>query len=131
MAEGRIYTRTNHPRWKWRLTRDYSRRVEWTGQDVIHPWVTIINSILRIPENYHWNGTDAPSIDTHTNILPSCVHDACYQAIHTGAMPMGPGKAFADRLFYELCREYGMHPIRAWYHYWAVRRFGLRNHRQS
>lgn len=86
-------------------------------------WYSPSHHVFSILAGYRWDGPSGPTVDTETFMRGSLVHDALYQAIREGHLPMS-ARAQADKILYRMCREDGMGRIRAWYTYRAVRVFG-------
>jgi hypothetical protein len=79
--------------------------------------------ILTIQQDYAWDGaTDA--IDTPDFMRGSLVHDALYQLIREGYLPITLRKS-ADALLIAICKEDGMPWWRLAYVRLAVRKFGV------
>ena len=78
---------------------------------------------LSIKNGYSWDGPSGPTIDSKNFMQGSLVHDALYQLIREGVLPMTQRKR-ADEIMREICLEDGMSKFRAWYLYRGVRRFG-------
>ena len=78
---------------------------------------------LRIFAGYVWDGPSGPTIDTPDFMRASLVHDALYQLIRLGFVD-DDQRICADKLMRKQCLKDGMSRIRAWWVYWAVRRFG-------
>lgn len=83
-----------------------------------------LDGLLLIRAGYAWDGASGPAIDTPTFMRGALVHDALYQLIRLGVVPLEPGRRQADDLLREICLEDGMWPARAWWVHAAVRLFG-------
>lgn len=81
------------------------------------------DGLLTISDGYAWDGASGPAIDTKNFMRGSLVHDALYQLISMGIVD-GEYKTAADDLLYEIVREDGMWPTRAWWVHKAVLWFG-------
>ena len=79
--------------------------------------------VLTLQEGYTWDGASGPAIDTRSVMRASAVHDAFYQAIKFGLLPMSYRKS-ADILLRDLAIKDGCHKARAIYFFYAVRVFG-------
>jgi len=87
-------------------------------------FLTLFTSgLLFIEIGYAWNGASGPTIDTKSSIRASLVHDALYQLIRMGLLPLSY-RAEIDRLFRRILIEDGMWRWRAYMWYRAVRRLG-------
>lgn len=71
---------------------------------------------LHIKSGYAWDGASGPTIDTKSSMRGSLVHDALYQLMRQGLLPISFRKA-ADEELYKYCVEDGMWKWRAriWY----------------
>jgi hypothetical protein len=112
--------------YKYRLIDSYEHATGITGYCGIEPfeYVRIDDcGTLSIRRGYAWDGASGPTWDTRSNMRGSLVHDALYQLMRIGVIPIAE-RGKADRLFRDICIEDGMWKIRAWYYYQAVRMFG-------
>ena len=71
---------------------------------------------LLIKAGYAWDGPSGPTLDTHSSMRGSLVHDALYQLLRLEALDKR-FRAEADKLLYTVCIEDGMWKLRAklWY----------------
>lgn len=83
--------------------------------------------VLTIKTDYAWDGPSGPTIDTDNFITPSLIHDALYQLMREGHLDPITYKEPADRLLVQMCEDRGMNPIRRWWTYRGVFRFGGRS----
>jgi hypothetical protein len=113
--------------YKYKLERPYEmatnitppRRLAVGGE-----WVVLETSgHLFIKANYAWDGPSGPTFDSHDFMRGSLVHDALYQLMREGMLDRRH-RDTADRLLEALCREDGMHPIKAAQVYFIVKNFG-------
>lgn len=87
-------------------------------------WVVIVGHDLGISSGYSWDGASTGLPWTPKKWLrPSLVHDALYQLIREGQLPMERRKD-ADEVFYQLLRENRVNVVLATVAYWAVHLFG-------
>ena len=84
----------------------------------LHP-----DGTLTIGQGYAWDGPSGPTFDTKNFMRGSLVHDALYQLIGEGLIPMSD-RAIADNELRRICLEDGMSEARAWWVYQAVKLFG-------
>lgn len=77
---------------------------------------------LSIHKGYAWDGPSGPALDTPSGMRASLVHDALYQLMRMGLLPMTWRKQ-ADLELRRIAREDGMSLIRSHYWYLAVRMF--------
>lgn len=87
------------------------------------------NGTLIIRSDYSWDGPSGLSVDTKNFMRGSLVHDALYQLMREGVIPLFARKR-ADEILREICIEDGMSKFRAWYVYHFVR-FGGASSAQS
>lgn len=78
---------------------------------------------LTIKKGYAWDGPSGPAIDTRSAMRGSLVHDAGYQILRSGLMASSVRKNW-DELYRQCCLEDGMWPLRAWWQFVALKRFG-------
>ena len=111
--------------YKYQLIEDYGLQTDIRPADNIetHFILLLPSGFLRIRKGYAWNGCSGPTWDDDSNARAGLVHDCLYQLIREGYL-VKLYKDYADRLFYEILLEDGMHPIRAKYYYMAVKLFG-------
>ena len=83
-----------------------------------------IDGTITIREGYAWDGPSGPTIDTPDFMRGSLVHDALYQLMREDHLDHAKYRAAADKLLHDICIEDGMTPVRAWWVYEAVSRFG-------
>lgn len=125
-------------RYKYELLDDFSIELGFnTGLCVKTEWIQLDGSFLRLNRGYCWDGASGPAKDTDTFMLGSLVHDALYQLMRLGMLPI-EYRLPADIELKRLCGQYvsvykdgklmrervRMNPIRQMYTYRAVRHFG-------
>lgn len=79
--------------------------------------------ILDFNVGYRWDGPSGPTLDTSNFMRGALVHDALYQFMREGDLPMSYRKQ-ADQILRRICLEDGMSRIRAAYVYYALRMGG-------
>ncbi len=79
--------------------------------------------LLWIKKGYCWDGCSGPTIDFKTNMRAGLVHDALYQLMRLGLLPI-KYRPNTDSELRLVCIEDGMIAFRAWYFWKAVRLFG-------
>ena len=90
-------------------------------QTVVHDYITLdTDGTLSIASGYAWDGPSGPTFDTKDFMRGSLVHDALYQLMGDGLLPLSEREA-ADATLRRICLEDGMSSIRAWWVYWGVR----------
>ena len=87
------------------------------------PYLVVKAPQLCIRSGYAWDGASGPTVDTTATMYPALVHDALYQLIRLGVLPVARREA-VDKLFRQLLKKDGMTFFRRWYFYQAVRWFG-------
>jgi hypothetical protein len=110
--------------YKYQLAYDYTVQTDLVG--FAHDGSYLIlhtGGELVIRKGYAWDGPSGPTFDTKTFMRGSLVHDALYQLIREGALPIEK-RSYADQLLRTHCREDGMTWLRAWWVYRALRWFG-------
>ena len=112
-------------RYKYQTIEDF--RVA-TGIHPLDPVVTTFIELgprgnLLIKKGYAWDGCSGPTWDSKSSYRGGLVHDAGYQLLRMGLIPLVARVEF-DNLFRDIVIEDGMWRMRAnvWYH--AVRKFG-------
>lgn len=78
---------------------------------------------LSLAACYQWDGPSGPAIDTTNFMRGSLVHDALYQLIREGVLPV-ECRRDADFVLYAIVREDGMWRVRAAWVLAGVRVFG-------
>lgn len=105
--------------YKYQLAEAYFVETDILPWQMINTrWIVLDGSGgLWIMSDYAWDGPSGPTIDTKDSIRASLVHDALYQLMREGHLDPQIYRKPADSLFYRLCLEDGMNPIRAaaWY----------------
>ena len=108
--------------YKYQLVETY--RVGITirpAQTVVHDYITLDeDGTLSIAAGYAWDGPSGPTFDTKDFMRGSLVHDALYQLMGDGLLPLS-GREAADATLRRICLEDGMSSIRAWWVYLGVR----------
>lgn len=98
-----------------------------TAGEIGNDFVTIDeDGLLHIAKGYAWDGSSGPAIDTRSSQRASLAHDALYQLVGHGSLPVSLRRN-ADRVYRSICLEDGsFHPL-AWWRYAAIRWFGPRH----
>jgi len=120
------YRKIGNKKWKYRLAEDYVRQLApiLNLTDIWTPFICFFPSdgLLKVSEYYAWDGASGPTIDTKDSMKASLVHDALYQLMRAGLLPVEYRK-FADYEFKKILVEEGMGKWRVAYWHWAVRTF--------
>lgn len=111
--------------YKYQLVETYSVRVAIRpAAHVRHDFISLSPlGFLSIRKGYAWDGPSGPTIDTKNFMRGSLVHDALYQLIREGLLPLSEREQ-ADAELRRICLEDGMSGVRAWWVYQGVRIFG-------
>ena len=112
-------------RYKYNLQADFEYKTDFKLEAIYdNGFIQLdLDGLLVIKNGYAWDGPSGPTIDTKNFMKGSLVHDALYQLMREGVLPLTDRKR-ADEMLCEICLSVGMSRIRAWYVYWAVRMFG-------
>lgn len=95
----------------------YGRNIE---TDYMHLFA---NGAFIMRKGYAWDGPSGPTIDTKNSMRGALVHDAGYQLMREGLLPL-EYKGYFDELFFNILREDGMSWLRATIWLRAVQGFG-------
>ena len=111
-------------KYKYQLVEPYTHQLPevFEGYTAGTEWINLLNTYLTAWKGYSWDGATG-AFDTKTIFRGALIHDILYQLIRIGCLP----KEFrieADRELRRICIEDGMGRFRAWYVYFAVRKFG-------
>jgi hypothetical protein len=109
--------------YKYQLKKSYSIFISIKpDKNIITKYISLnTNGLLFIGEGYAWDGPSGPTIDTHSFMRGSLIHDACYQLMREEHLDQ-KWREQADKELKKICLEDGMSRIRAWYVYRAVRK---------
>jgi hypothetical protein len=116
----------------YRAGYKYQLRATHVDQTEIRPAEAIVTEYVRLDpdgtitlrDGYAWDGASGPTRDTPSFMRASLVHDALYQLMRLEQLDRERWRETADEGLRSMCREDGMHPIRAWWVFQAVRLFG-------
>ena len=78
------------------------------------------NGLILVRRGYAWDGASSLAIDDPGTIYASLFHDVGYQAIRLNLIAEA-WRLELDRMYERLCKAGGVNPIRARYHYLALR----------
>lgn len=111
--------------YKYQLVEGYHTNVSIFPEKLVrHEYVSLSpQGFLSIRKGYAWDGPSGPTFDTKNFMRGSLVHDALYQLIGEGLLPMAE-RDQADKELRRICLEDGMSAARAWWVYQAVHWFG-------
>lgn len=99
------------------------------------------DGLLTVKAGYAWDGCSGPTWDDATNMLAGLIHDALYQLMRNGMLPIDVFKPMADQLLYDIMvseaerlgKVMCIYKPRAWMYKLAVEKFGglaLKNPKQ-
>ncbi|HBA83190.1 MAG TPA: hypothetical protein DCZ95_03760 [Verrucomicrobia bacterium] len=110
--------------YKYQLAGEYSTTISIkSAADIVTPYVSLMRSgLLIISEGYAWDGPSGPTIDTKSSLRGSLVHDALYQLIRLGLLPLDMRCACDDEA-HKIWIEDGMLKPRADAWRWCLNRF--------
>jgi hypothetical protein len=99
---------------KYQLAEDYTIQTPLRpNTPIVAEYITLsADGVLMIRESYAWDGASGPAWDSASSMRASLVHDALYQLIREGFLPMEARKT-ADDVLHQICVEDGMNPVRA------------------
>lgn len=107
--------------YKYQLREPFQYQTDITGYDADHSYITLDqNGLLKIKENYAWDGASGPTWDTKNSMRASLVHDAFYQLLRLELVPQSEIVP-ADKLFRKMLVKDGMSKLRAWVWYRGLR----------
>lgn len=110
--------------YKYQLVEDVTVRTGIYGRNIETDYISLYaNGVLIIRKGYAWDGPSGPTIDTKNSMRAALVHDAGYQLMREGYLPLEYKGCF-DELFFNILREDGMSWIRAIIWLRAVQGFG-------
>jgi len=116
--------------YKYQIVEDYPVLIPIKppkGEDIVTDYIELDKKgLLTIKKGYAWDGPSGPTIDTHTFMRGSLVHDALYQLMRNEKLLKKEHRKAADKLIQEMCRDDGMNSIRAWVVYSVLRLAGGR-----
>lgn len=76
-------------------------------------WIVLSKEgVLEVSKGYAWDGPSGPTIDDRTNMRGSLEHDAFYQLMRLGLLPL-EYRDWVDKRLKVTCKEDGMNPVRA------------------
>lgn len=81
---------------------------------------------LTVRAFYAWDGASGPTRDDKTNMRGSAIHDAFYQLMRQGWIPLS-FRDKVDALFETMCKADKMGKFRAWYYHKGVQWFGKKS----
>lgn len=111
--------------YKYQLVEEYSVQIAICPEKSIETrWIMLtMSGLLTVMAGYAWDGPSGPTINTPDFMRGSLIHDALYQLMREGYLPL-TRREDSDRELYRICEEDGMSNFRAWIVFRAVRAFG-------
>lgn len=115
--------------WKYRLEANYELATGILpphGTPVQLDYVALTeDGVLRVARGYCWDGPSGPTHDGPESLRAALVHDAGYQLMGAGLLPVSMRDQW-DALFLRILEQDGMGWVRRSVWYRAVRWFGPR-----
>jgi len=110
--------------YKYQLAEDFELLVPIRPErDLSVEYISLNKAgLLKVKEGYAWDGPSGPTVDRPTNMRGSLAHDALYQLIRAGLLPLS-ARDQADAVLYACWVEDGMYPWLAKAEVWAVDKF--------
>lgn len=109
--------------YKYQLCEDETFVTGIYGKEIHTDFIDLFaNGALICRKGYAWDGASGPTWDTKSSMRGSLVHDAGYQLMREGHLPLDYKVVF-DGLFYLTLIHDGMNRVRAWLWYQGVLRF--------
>lgn len=84
--------------------------------------ILLPDGLLSIKKGYAWDGPSGPTVDTKNSMRGSLAHDALYQLMREGKLPLSMREA-ADDEFGRILKEDGMSWLRRWFWVREVKKF--------
>ena len=110
--------------YKYQLYEDEQFITGIYGKEVYSEYISLFaNGVLICRKGYAWDGASGPTWDTKNSMRGSLIHDAGYQLMREGKLPLDYKGVFDGLLYLTLVHD-GMSKIRAWIWYRAVWGFG-------
>ena len=110
--------------YKFELAQTYQIQTEiFPEKQIVESYVGLgVDGLLTIFNGFKIDGV-THSITTSNVMRAAFVHDALYQLMRSGKLPLSY-KDKSDKLFYDILIKDGTAKFRAWYMYQAVKLFG-------
>lgn len=118
------YRRYDHKNYRFILTAPLTLDTNIIGRACKTDWIELLtDGTLIISGAYAWDGASGIAINTENAIAASCGHDALYQLMDLGLLPLTQ-RLKADACLRRWLIEDGMIELRANLWFFAVRLFG-------
>jgi len=106
--------------YKYQLAEDYTVQTNILGFSISIEYIILTPSgLLTVRKGYAWDGCSGPTKDDKTNMRGGLGHDAKYQLMRMGLLPIECRK-IADKELRQDCLDDGMNRFRAWYYFEGV-----------
>lgn len=120
------YEHTNHPYWKYRVTRRYRHVCTYPMDHAQRGWIGLFfrpiadDNAVVLDVGYTWNGSNVV-VDTKSDMLASAIHDAHCQGMAQGAYHQSlKNWRMAASEYRHNCIQHGMPRWRAWTRYLGI-----------
>jgi len=108
-----------------KVTHKYKLDVDFMGRTIVRPEKSInhdyiyltTNGVICIKAGYAWDGCSGPTIDDDTNMIAGLKHDACYQLMRDGLLPIECKRLADEQLELDIERD-SKRVKRPWYSKW-------------
>jgi hypothetical protein len=119
------YSNFYHRKYRYKTLSEYKDYfAALSGVSFVHRYVSCTNGILKIEENYAWDGATGVIFDSYYLMKASLIHDALYQMMREGLLDRKKYRKVADKIFYSVMKDSKVNPIRRRLLYIGVRLFG-------
>jgi len=118
------YRRYDHKNYRFILTAPLTLDTGIINRACKTDWIELDrNGVMTLSADYAWDGASGIAINTENAIAASCGHDALYQLMDLGLLPLTQ-RLKADACLRRWLIEGGMIELRANLWFFAVRLFG-------
>jgi len=118
------YRRYDHKNYRFILTAPLTLDTGIINRACKTDWIELDrNGVMTLSADYAWDGASGIAINTENAIAASCGHDALYQLMDLGLLPLTQ-RLKADACLRRWLIEDGMIELRANLWFFAVRLFG-------
>lgn len=110
--------------YKYQLEENEYFKTSIEGYDIEFKFISLKPSgSVKLSSGFAWDGPSGPTFDTKTFMRGSAIHDALYELMDRGLLPIN-FKSYADNYLVKICNQDGMSSIRQWWVLGAVKHFG-------
>lgn len=112
--------------YKYQLAENYRLVLPFAPEkDIRTHYVSFTrDGVLFVRAGYAWDGASGPVVDTKENMRGSLLHDALYQLLRMGLLPL-PFRDLCDMLFRDITIEDGVNKWRAYAWYYGLKWFAI------